>query len=41
MMLGMKDTGRADNRREAMTINGYWFYFTPPATLVGDSVLIP
>jgi hypothetical protein len=41
MMHRMKNSGRADNRREAMTINGYWFYFTPPAMLVGDSVLIP
>lgn len=35
----MEDMGRADNRHEAMAINGYWFYFTPPALLVGLSVI--
>jgi hypothetical protein len=40
-MRRMKETVRTDNRLEAMTKFGYWFYFTPPATLVGDSVLSP
>ena len=37
----MNDMGRADNRLEAIAINGYWFYFTPPALLVGVSVIDP
>lgn len=37
----MKHMGRADNRHETTAINGYWFYFTPPALLVGLSVINP
>lgn len=37
----MKHTGQADNRHKTTAINGYWFYFTPPASLVGMTVCSP